>query len=86
MHTTVPPGSLKLRLSYFKTELCGAVSNLVTRSHMHVREVDEGVWGGIARVRAVVFRFAVIIANGEGGMRWSELIVEAACGGWRRWW
>jgi hypothetical protein len=54
--------------------------------------VAEGGWGGSARVRAVaamvvggvhvwaaVLRCAVARADGEGGLRWPEPMVEAAC-------
>jgi hypothetical protein len=35
---------------------------------------------------AVVLRPTVIGANGGGRLRWSEPMVEVACGGWSRWW
>jgi hypothetical protein len=46
----------------------------------------EGGSGGSACVWAVVFWHAVTGVDGGDGLQWSELMVEAACDGWSRWW
>jgi hypothetical protein len=37
----------------------------------------ESRWGASARVRVAVLRHVVAGADGGGGLRWPELIVEA---------
>jgi hypothetical protein len=81
----VTPRSPKFGLSYLKTEARGVVSNIVTRSHARVREV-EGVWGGSACVWAAAARVVGEAVHTCGqrcsGLQWPELMVEAAYGGW----
>jgi hypothetical protein len=46
----------------------------------HLGNNRNGDWGGGARVRMVMLRYAVAGADGGGGLCWSELMIEAACG------
>jgi hypothetical protein len=79
----------KLGLTYLKIEARWVVSNIDTRSRVHMRVAAEGGWAGSAR-----FRATTVMVVGEAvhtcgrwcsGVRWSELMVELDCGGWSQW-
>jgi hypothetical protein len=67
--------------------------NIDTKSRARVRVADKAIWvgrplvratdtrvvGQAVHVRAIVLQCAVAEADGGGGLRWLELMLEAVC-------